>query len=204
MPRRRTPLLALAATAVALGAAAPAHASPNQYTIFEAPTEMASADDALRQQTFDEIQSLGARHIRVLLYWNSVVRSANARTKPASLKETDPSSAGYDFSRYDRVLAEAEARGLEVLVTITGPVPRWATGKHRGHTYKPSRTRFARFVEAVGKRYGSQIDTWSIWNEPNHPQFLTPQFVKGKAYSPKLYRALYQGALQGLEASGNR
>ena len=203
MPRRRTPLLALAATAVALGAAAPAHASPSQYTIFEAPTEMAGADDALRQQTFDEIQSLGARHIRVLLYWNSVVRGANAKAKPASLVETDPNSAGYDFSRYDRVLAEAQARGLEVLVTITGPVPRWATGHKRGHTYKPSRTRFARFVEAVGKRYGAQIDGWSIWNEPNHPQFLTPQFVKGKAYSPKLYRALYQGALQGLAASGN-
>jgi hypothetical protein len=197
------PLLALAGTVVALSSAAPAVASTSQYTIFEAPTEMASGDDALRQQTFDEIQSFGARNMRVLLYWNSVVRSNNAKSKPASLAERDPNSAGYDFSRYDAIMAEAARRGINVMLTVTGPVPRWATGKHSGHTYKPSRTRFERFVEAVGKRYGSQVSTWSVWNEPNHPDFLTPQFVKHKAYSPKLYRALYQAALQGLGATGN-
>src|SRR4051812_38426847 len=99
MPRRRMSLLALAGTALALSSPAPALASPSQYTIFEAPTEMASADDALRQATFDEIQSLGARHIRVLLYWNSVVRDNNARSKPARLAERDPASTGYDWSR---------------------------------------------------------------------------------------------------------
>jgi len=205
MPRRRTSLLAVAGIALALAGAAssPAHASSGQYTIFEAPTEMASGDDALRLQTFDEIQSLGASHIRLLLYWNSVVVGNNAKSKPSGLVENDPNSPGYDWSRYDRVLAEAQARGIDVVLTVTGPVPRWATGKKRGHTYKPSRTRFERFVEAVGKRYGAQVSTWSIWNEPNHPDFLTPQFVKRKPYSPKLYRALYQAALQGLGATGN-
>jgi Cellulase (glycosyl hydrolase family 5) len=203
MPRRRFPVLAVAIAAVAFAAPAPALASSSQYTIFEAPTEMSSGDDALRQSTFDEIQAFGAKHIRVLLYWNSVVRDNNARSKPASLAERDPTSAGYDFSRYDAIINEAAARGIDVTLTVTGPVPRWATGRHRGHTYKPSRTRFARFVEAVGKRYGQQVNTWSVWNEPNHPDFLTPQFVKKKPYSPHLYRALYQAALQGLGASGN-
>jgi hypothetical protein len=141
--------------------------------------------------------------MRVLLYWDSVVTSHNAKHKPASLAERDPNSKGYDFSRYDAIMNEAAARGIDVQLTLTGPVPRWATAHHRNHTYKPSRTRFERFVEAVGKRYGAQVNTWSIWNEPNHPDFLTPQFVKHKPYSPKLYRALYQGALQGLAASGN-
>src|SRR3954454_7465153 len=203
MPSRRTSLLALAGTAGALLSPAPALASKTQYTIFEAPTEMASASDALRQETFDEIQSLGARNMRVLLYWNSVVRHNNAKRKPTSLAERDPTPAGYDFSRYDAIMSEAAARGINVMLTITGPVPRWATARHTGHTYKPSRTRFERFVEAVGKRYGSQVSTWSIWNEPNHPQFLTPQFVKRRAYSPLIYRSLYQAALQGLGATGN-
>src|SRR4051794_33175466 len=203
MPRRRMPLLALAGTVVALSPAAPAVASSSQYTIFEAPTEMSSANDALRQRTFDEIHSFGARNVRVLLYWNSVVRANKRQTKPASLAERDPNSAGYNFSRYDAIMAEAARRGINVMLTVTGPVPRWATGKHKGHTYKPSRARFERFVEAVGKRYGGQVSTWSVWNEPNPPQSLTPQFVKHKPYSPKLYRALYQGALQGLAASGN-
>ena len=38
---------------------------------------------------------------------------------------------------------------------------------------------------------------WSIWNEPNQPQFLKPQYRKGKPYSPKLYRKLYQAAYAG-------
>jgi hypothetical protein len=201
MPRR-FPALAVAAVLASLAAAAPASASSSQYTIFEAPREMAG-DDALRQSTFDEISALGVGHMRVLLYWNSVVRANNSKRKPADLAERDPNSAGYDFSRYDAILNEAAARGIDVQLTLTGPVPRWATGRKRGHTYKPSRTRFERFVEAVGKRYGAQVSTWSIWNEPNHPDFLTPQFVKRKPYSPKAYRALYQAALQGLGASGN-
>src|SRR3954447_8694786 len=157
MPRRRMPLLALAGTVVALSSTTPALASTSQYTIFEAPTEMASGNDALRQQTFDEIQSFGARNMRVLLYWNSVVRSNNHKKKPASLAERDPNSAGYDFSRYDAIMSEAARRGIDVMLTVTGRVPRWAPARHSGHTYKPSRTRFERFVEAVGKRYGAQV-----------------------------------------------
>jgi hypothetical protein len=202
MPRRIS-VLAVVGAAMALIAPAPASASSSQFTLFEAPTEMASGDASLRQSTFDEIQALGASDMRVLVYWNSVVRGNNAKRKPATLAERDPNSAGYDFSRYDAVLNEAAARNINVMLTLTGPVPRWATARRTGHTYKPSRTAFARFVEAVGKRYGAQVDSWSVWNEPNHPQFLAPQFVKGRPYSPLLYRALYQGALQGLGASGN-
>ena len=203
MPRFTIPVLATLCAAVALFAPAHAIASSSQYTIFEAPTEMASGDDALRQRTLDQIAGLGVKNIRVLLYWNSVVRSHNSKRKPASFAERDPNSSGYNFSRYDAILKEASDRGINVMLTLTGPVPRWATATRTGHTFKPSRTSFERFVEAVGKRYGAQVSTWSIWNEPNHPQFLTPQFVKGRAYAPLIYRSLYQAALQGLGASGN-
>ena len=37
---------------------------------------------------------------------------------------------------------------------------------------------------------------WSIWNEPNQPQFLMPQYRKGKPYSPTLYRKPLPGRLQ--------
>jgi hypothetical protein len=68
---------------------------------------------------------------------------------------------------------------------------------------RPSSTRFRRFVTAVGRRYGEQIDYWSIWNEPNHPGFLAPQYVHGRPYSPRIYRQLYRAGRDGLEASGN-
>jgi hypothetical protein len=92
---------------------------------------------------------------------------------------------------------------MKVLVTISGPIPKWASANHRSYTYKPSVTRFQKFVTAVGNRYRDQVSMWSIWNEPNHPGFLTPQYVRGRVYSARLYRQLFLAGDRGLRASGN-
>ena len=47
------------------------------------------------------------------------------------------------------------------------------------------------------------LSMWSVWNEPNHPQFLKPQFVHKKAKSPRIYRKLFLAGQRGLRASGN-
>lgn len=180
-----------------------AQASKSQFPIFEAPREVLGFDDALRTEALDEIKSLGVTHTRVLVQWSSVLRKPRARKKPSDLVEKDSNSAGYDFSKYDAIFTQAAERGIEVIPTITGSAPRWATKGRRGKNYRPDRNAFEAFVEAVGSRYGDRVDTWTIWNEPNQPQFLRPQYVKRKPYSPYLYRALYQAALQGLGATGN-
>ena len=196
----RMTLLALTlATSLALPAAATA--SPSQFTIFEAPRELTSGDGALRAATFDEIQGFGVDHIRLVMYWNSVAPAPDAAATPAG-DLSDP-AAGYAWDTYDRAIREAQQRGIDVIVTLSGPVPRWATARHHGHTYKPSRTKFQQFVTAAARRYGDAVSTWTVWNEPNHPQFLTPQFVNRRPYSPGLYRSLYRAALRGLQASGN-
>jgi hypothetical protein len=141
---------------------------------------MLGADDALRQQTLDEIRAFGVTKMRVLVIWDSV------ETKRGS----------YDFSRYDAIFQEAADRGIEVIPTLTGPAP-------GGRVRKPDRDRYEKFVEAVGRQYGDRVHTWTVWNEPNQPQFLKPQYVHGTPYSPHLYRTLYLAALQGLGATGN-
>ncbi len=138
--------------------------------------------------------------LRVVLYWQDVAPAVDSRSVPA-FDETDP--AAYDWAIYDRLFADAQARGLRLLVTVSGPGPRWATRSREDRVTRPSSTRFRRFVTAVGRRYGDQVDYWSVWNEPNHPGFLGPQYVHGRAYSPRLYRQLYRAALDGLERSGN-
>ena len=45
------------------------------------------------------------------------------------------------------------------------------------------------------------MSTWSIWNEPNQPQFLKPQYPRASRTSPKLYRKLYQAAYAGLRST---
>jgi hypothetical protein len=200
MPFR--PLVLIATLVAALVLPATAGARSSQFTIFEAPRELLSDDAALRAQTLDEIQSFGVHWIRVVLYWQSVAPDPDSASVP-SFDERDP-SAYPGFGRYDRAIAEARARGMRVLLTVSGPVPRWATHDRDDHVTRPSPTRFERFMTAVGRRYRDQISYWAIWNEPNHPDFLAPQYAAHKRpVSPGIYRHLVQAADRGLRASGN-
>jgi hypothetical protein len=175
-------------------------AKRSQFTIFQATREVRSYDPAVRAQALDEIAGLGVHWLRVSLYWQDVAPDADAATVPA-IDETDPAS--YRWALYDQILAAAEARDIRVLLTVTGPGPRWATRSREDRVTRPSPTRFRRFVTALGRRYGDRIDYWSVWNEPNHPDFLAPQYVHGRPYSPRLYRQLYRAARSGLDRSGN-
>jgi hypothetical protein len=53
----------------------------------------------------------------------------------------------------------------------------------------------------VVRRYGDRVDLWSIWNEPNQPRFLLPQFdQRHRPVSPRIYRRLYVAAERALHA----
>ena len=191
----RTTLLAALVLALSAGSS---HAARNQVTYFEAPRDL--LDASTREASLDEIAGLGARHLRVLLTWRRVAPSADSRVKP-NFDATDP--AGYSFGDYDAIVDGARARGMRVLMTISGPVPRWATNGARDQFTRPSPAEFRKFSTAVARRFGPRVSTWSIWNEPNQPQFLQPQFdTRGRPASPKIYRGLYQAGTRGLNEGG--
>ena len=195
-----------AVVVVAIAALAMPHtasANRSQFMIFQASREVRSPDPVVRARALDEIKALGVHWLRLVLYWQDVAPDVDARSVP-NFDERDPDA--YPASRwalYDRILADARKRDIRVLVTISGPGPRWATRSRKDRVTRPSPTRFGRFVTAVGRRYGDQVDYWSVWNEPNHPQFLAPQYRHGRPYSPRLYRQLYRKARAGLDRSGN-
>ena len=176
-----------------------AGASTRQQMLFEAPRDL--RDPAKREATFAEMASLGARDLRVVLYWKDVAPSPTARIRPKA-DLTDPAS--YDWSVYEPILDEAKARGIGVLLTVTGPVPVWATKGARDTVTRPSPDRFREFMVAVSRRFSAKIARYSIWNEPNLPQFLKPQYDRGRAVSPAIYRGLYDAALRGLTTAGYR
>ena len=193
---RTLPLLLLACAVLA----APAHASKSQEVTFEAPRDL--LDSAHRDAAFGELDSLGVRSLRVVLYWHDVAPAARSRVKP-KFDATDP--AAYDWSKYDPVLEGAKARGWNVQLTVSGPVPRWGTNGARDTVTYPRAKEFKLFMTAVARHYGDEVTRWSIWNEPNHPAFLRPQFGRHrKAISPRVYRGLYSAALRGLAAAGDR
>ncbi|HWH93496.1 MAG TPA: hypothetical protein VNT03_06515 [Baekduia sp.] len=185
---------------VGLLAAVPsAHASKTQEVTFEAPRDL--FDTAKREAAFTEINALGAHALRVVLYWYDVAPDRDSRIKP-KLDMSDPSV--YDWSKYQPVLDEAKARGWTVQVTASGRVPRWATNGAIDNVTRPSPNEFRMFMTALSKRFGADVDRWSIWNEPNHPQFLAPQYdSRHRPASPKIYRGLYAAALRGLAAAGD-
>ncbi len=196
--RTLTLLCALVAMAAAwAGWAGTASASRSQSTTFEAPRDL--LDPALQAGALDQIGSLGARSLRVILYWHDVAPAPDSASRPAG-DLTNP--AAYDWSRYDGLIARAAARGWPVLLTVSGPVPRWATRAKKDTLTYPSPGAFRAFMTAVGRHYGGQVAKWAIWNEPNQPQFLLPQYVHGAPVSGRTYRALFLAAYDGLRAAG--
>jgi hypothetical protein len=201
----RPALASLAAAATLLALAPAAEASRSQWTMFDAPRELMSDHAETRESTLNEIRSLGVNWVRVILYWHSVAPNANSKRDP-NMRRTDPRS--YDWTRYERVINSARARGMNVLLTVSGPVPKWATRRERDKVTRPSPTQFRRFMIAAGRKFRTSVRYWAVWNEPNHPQFLKPQFTgrgsRRHAASPRIYRRLVRAARAGLDKSGNR
>ncbi|HEX6022927.1 MAG TPA: cellulase family glycosylhydrolase [Solirubrobacter sp.] len=176
-----------------------APASSRQFVTFEAPRELLNA--STRESTLDQIQSFGVTHVRQLVYWRDYAPAPDSRVKP-NFDATDPAAYPADrWAKLDELVVAARKREIQLTLTLTGPVPRWATRDKRDQLSYPDAKEFGAFATAIGRRYGGEVAMWSIWNEPNQPQFLKPQYRKRKPYSPKLYRQLYRAAYAGLRAT---
>ena len=184
---------------LALLVPAAASAAPSQSMIFDAQRDL--IDPQTRADALAELQSLGVNEVRVLLYWKDVAPQPDATAKPG-VDLNDP--AAYDWSRYDTLMAALAERGWKVTLTVTTPGPKWAMRGARDYVTRPDSQDFGAFVAAAGRRYGAQVTQWSVLNEPNHPDFLGPQYSSGKRpASPRIYRSLFQAADRALEATGN-
>ena len=91
----------------------------------------------------------------------------------------------FDFSKYDKLLDDAEARGITVLPIIYGP-PRWATPAWQ-HL-----DGYAAFVRETVRRYGKRMPVIEIWNEQNLAGFW-------KNPNPTNYVALLKAAYKAAK-----
>jgi hypothetical protein len=191
----------LACSAFVWGAvgAGQAQASAGQKLYFEGSTSL--LNPTTRPTTLAQLKTLGVKALRVELNWYTVAPAPTSTTKP-SFAATNPAS--YNWGQYDVLLEEAQKLGWPVLLTVTAPVPRWATANKKApYTYRPDPLDFQEFMTAVALHYGSEVSLYSIWNEPNEPAYLTPQWSSsGKPVSGFIYRGLYQAGYAGLQAAG--
>jgi hypothetical protein len=201
MSRIRILLCATLAAAIAGGAigAGPAQASTSQKLYFEGSSDL--LEPSTRPAALVVLQTLGVKALRVELNWYSVAPAPTSATKP-SFEATNPGN--YNWGQYDVLLAEAQRLRWQVLLTVTAPVPRWATANKKApYTNRPDDLDFQEFMTAVARHYGSEVSVYSIWNEPNEPAYLMPQWSSsGKPVSGYIYRGLYQAGYKGLQAAG--
>ncbi len=175
-------------------------------------------------QTMDTLRLLGVDRIRVSVFWKTVAPDRDSPTKPA-FDAADP--AAYPpaaWARYDTLLRLARERNISVNFNVTSPAPNWATGNAPradiDETFDPNTREFGQFVQALGVRYSGaytaggvllpRVRYWSIWNEPNQPGWLTPQWAKDPRGSralvetaPVIYRGLVDAAWNALQGTGH-
>jgi beta-glucosidase/6-phospho-beta-glucosidase/beta-galactosidase len=171
MSRIRIFICTLLISALGAGAtgSSEALASHKEAVYFEGSTVL--LNPKTRERAITQLQHLGVSALRVELYWVAVAPAPKSSTRP-NFDATNPAS--YSWGGYDWLLAKAKELNWSVLLTVTGPVPKWATASHRDFLTRPDGAQFEQFMTAVGRHYASQVGIYSIWNEPNHPAFLRP------------------------------
>jgi hypothetical protein len=216
-------LVATLAIAVAiLAAPACAAADTKQYTILDPTPSLLNGESAARRaDSLDRLQALGVDTVRIQVQWRFLAPTPGSAFKPLGFDGSDPGDyPGHAFDVLDSVVRGVEARGMDALLTPTGPIPDWASSTGRGSLFDPDTDDFQQFVQALGERYDGtcvppncsgvagdalpRVDQWAVWNEPNLKTFLRPQRVLGRTVSGLIYRRLFLAAQRGLADTGHK
>jgi hypothetical protein len=206
--RRLAAFVALLAVLVLAGADT-ASATRGLVTGF-ADFSYESPDAGVRSGLFSRTTDSGAGIVRLVLPWRSI-----ARVPPVD--PSNPGSIAYDFSSVDAAVRDARTRGLSVMLTVMG-APDWAEGAGRPATanpgtWKPNTAALASFMRAATARYSGGFDpdgpgpaaplptvqAVQIWNEPNLPEYLTPQ-----PNSPDYYRQMLNASYAAVKSVNPR
>jgi len=214
---------ALACSLVSLLLAGSGAGAKYMETVVQDDAQFLHRPAAQVQQSARRLADLGADRLRLTAGWSSLAPDPRARRVPgapfdASDSKTYPKGA---FGPLDTAVKAATAAGVKVMIDLAFWAPRWAVGRAAGN---PARQRywidanaFADFATAVARRYSGgfpdpadqdktlpAVRMFTTWNEPNHPSFLMPQWVRTpdggyRPESPHIYRAMHNAAYAAIK-----
>lgn len=151
-------------------------------TAFGINASLEQYSDADLARALQMIHDGGWRYVRQHFYWN----------------EIEPRKNEFAWSTWDRIVEQAELRGLAI-VAVIDTTPVWA--RHPGEAdllYAPPAdvNDYARFVAAFVARYGNRVRYIQIWDNPNvHP------FWGRRNADPLDYAALLRAAAIAARAA---
>jgi len=187
-------LLALAALALPAGASA----SSTQLSVIQDDRELFGVSGANPEERMAEIRSLGADVVRTNVIFYKIFRQPSLRSRPANFVASDPDSSFYDWSQIDRLVNAAQANGIQILFTVTGPGPHFTSSspsrcRSVPCSFRPRPSDFGDFTAAVAKRYAGRVDYYAIYNEPNIGKtWLSPRFQRTRSGQVDVAGAIYR------------
>jgi hypothetical protein len=161
--------------------------------------------------------SAGAGVVRINVGWVA----PDTPTRPPGFDARNPADPHYDFTAADEAVRLAAADGLRVILEFSG-APRWAEGADMPTdappgTWRPDPRAIEDYGIALARRYSGRFPdpadparalprVWAfqLWNEPNLPEYLNPQWVGNNPASPTLYRAMLNAFYVGVKSVAPR
>lgn len=162
-----------------------------------------SGSPAERSAWLGRADGLGARYVRIWVYWPRV-----ASTEPTNPR--NPLDPAYDFTAIDAGVRDAVSRGLEPMFT-TYFAPDWAEGPNRPRsapagTWKPDPKALGDFMFALARRYSGglaglpRVRYFQDWNEANLSTYLTPQWDGKRPVGAEHYRRMNVASFEAVNA----
>jgi hypothetical protein len=161
-------------------------------------------------KVFPTLAQMNTRLIRVNLWWGGP--NGVGRQEPDDA--ADPADSAYQWATYDRAVVYAHRFKIDVMLSILG-TPDWANDG-KGWNVAPTDPDDLRdFARAAARRYNGafraadgtrlpKVRLWTVWNEPNNPVFLKPQWEKvGGTWEVRSaidYAAMCNAAVAGIRS----
>jgi hypothetical protein len=211
---RKAALAILPAALITAGYAGTATASTSQESLIQDDAIFGSSDPNVQTEGFDTADGLGAGTIHTLVGWTSLAPGRDDSKKPSGFDGSSPKD--YPATAWDHIddlVRNATKRHWSILMTPTGPTPKWATGCSSANC-RPKPAEYQKFVQALATRYSGKyrdenqgggklpkVKRFSLWNEPNEKGWLMPQSTGVNA---GVYRDLFNGGVKGLKKAKYR
>lgn len=177
-----------------LVAASPVRARPPVHTVLQDDALLLYTTPVQQERVLALLRWTGVDVVRMTALW-SALEPVRGHPDPAR------------WTTLDDAVRLTRAHGMQPMLDLGFAAPDWAGG-----TRTPDPRAFAAFAARVARRYSGRyrppgapgpplprVGLLTLWNEPNHPYWLQPQWRDGVPVSPHLYRRMVERAYPAVK-----